>query len=217
MGINATRAFAEARQHLIRKLRAAGIRDAAILSHLNRLPRENFVPEKVRDRAYWDRALLAEGGQTISQPFVVARMTELLEIHPGDRVLEIGTGTGYQTALLVCLGAEVFTVERDPDLSAGAAARLEDLDLAGVTFHVGDGSGGWPAHAPYDGILVTAAVPSVPRPLVEQLGDGGRLVVPVGDRDTQTLERIRRNGSHLATERHFGCRFVPLVGEFGWK
>ena len=180
------------------------------------MPRERFVPESERRFAYSDGPLSIGFGQTISQPYIVALMTELLRPHARMRVLEIGTGSGYQTAVLAeCVG-EVYTVEIVPELSRRAEELLRDLGYTNVRFRVGDGSLGWPEHAPFDRILVTAGAPDLPPPLFEQLAEGGLLVIPIGDRESQVLEVVtKRNGRALA-RRLVDCAFVPLLGKEGW-
>ena len=211
-------AFAAQRARMVEEqLVARGVRDPRVLAAMGEVPREAFVPEHERALAYADRALPLDRGQTVSQPLVVATMTEALAPRPGDRVLEIGTGSGYQTAVLATLVAEVFTVERLAPLQDDARRVLEEMAVDNVAFRAGDGTRGWPEHAPYDAILVTAAAPRVPEPLREQLtSDGGRLVLPVGSRDVQELVRIVRDGTTYRTEYLMGVRFVPLVGEEGW-
>lgn len=200
------------------QLLARGIRDPRVLSAMEAVPREFFVPERDRDLAYHDRALPLSQGQTVSQPYMVAVMTEALRPGPADRVLEIGTGSGYQTAVLASLVGQVYSVERFGELADDARARLERLGVENVHFLVGDGTLGWPEHAPFDAILVTAGAPSVPPALRTQLSvDGGRLVIPVGDHDIQDLVRLERHGTEWRRETLLGCRFVPLVGEGGWE
>jgi protein-L-isoaspartate(D-aspartate) O-methyltransferase len=199
------------------QLRRRGIQDQRVLAALARVPRERFVPAVIRDQACADRALAIGHGQTISQPFMVGVMTEALKVEPGDRVLEIGTGSGYQAAVLATLGAEVYTVERVPELASTARARLDELGFGDVRVRVDDGSLGWPGQAPFERIVVTAAAPSVPAPLLEQLSpEGGRLVVPVGARDLQDLVVVERFGNERVTEKMLECRFVPLLGSEGW-
>ena len=194
-----------------------GIRDPRVLEAMAHIPRHRFVPEAERRHAYEDRALSLELGQTISQPYMVAYMTEALRVRPGDRVLEVGTGSGYQTAVLARLAAEVFTIERIGDLQGAARETLEALGVRNVRYRVGDGTLGWPEHAPYDRILVTAGAPAVPPALHEQLSaDGGVLVIPVGEPDLQELIAITRVGDDVRAEPLLGCRFVPRVGDEGW-
>jgi len=198
------------------QIAARGIRDPRVLEAMRRVPRHLFVPEAYRSEAYGDHPLPIGHGQTISQPFIVAYMTALLELQGDEKVLEIGTGSGYQAAVLAHLAREVHTVERLPQLAAQAQARLEALGLGNVHVHVGDGTLGLPEYAPYDAILVTAAAPEVPAPLLAQLAEGGRLVAPVGDRGYQHLERWTRHRGRLERETLDPVAFVPLVGEHGW-
>jgi protein-L-isoaspartate(D-aspartate) O-methyltransferase len=200
------------------QLRARGIRDDRVLDAMARLPRERFVPEDRRPVAYADEALPIPAGQTISQPWIVARMTELLAPRPGDRVLDIGTGSGYQAAILALLGARVTSIERQPELAATARVRLAELGFGDqVEVRLGDGSRGDPVGAPWDGILVAAAAPAVPVSLRDQLStDGGRLVIPVGHLRRQNLLLVVRRGD-VWEERDDGpVVFVPLVGEEGF-
>lgn len=194
-----------------------GIRSQSTLNALRAVPRERFVPPELAAQAYDDCALPIDCDQTISQPYMVACMTELLELAPCDRVLEIGTGTGYQTAVLAQLTRQVFTIERHEKLLTAARQRLESLGIDFVRYRLGDGSLGWPEFAPFDAILVTAGSPSVPEALREQLAVGGRLVIPVGWRENETLTRIRRTQAGYLTEEVMRCRFVKLVGAEGWK
>ncbi len=206
-----------AREMVDRQLRARGVRDPRLLQAMEHIPRHRFVPESHRRRAYDDCALPTRDGQTISQPYMVAFMTELLDVREGDRILEIGTGSGYQTALLATLGASVVSIECNRHLSESARAMLAELDLLDrVELHVGDGTLGYPDGAPYDGIIVTAAAPKLPPPYREQLADGGRIVIPVGDRHLQKLYRYQRHGDDWQRTGGLGCVFVPLVGQFGW-
>jgi protein-L-isoaspartate(D-aspartate) O-methyltransferase len=201
-----------------RQLRRRGIRDERVLEAMATTPREQFVPGVPTSLAYDDRALPIDAGQTISQPYMVARMTELLRIEPGDRVLEIGTGSGYQAAVLARLGAEVTSIERLADLAETARATLRQLGIDGVDVRLGDGSKGDPEGAPWDGIVVTAAAPAIPHVLREQLADGARLVIPVGPRYQQDLIVVERNGPNDWREWSDGAVvFVPLVGEGGWS
>ncbi len=199
------------------QLERRGIRDPRVLRCMASVPRELFVPGAAAF-AYDDRALPIEAGQTISQPYIVARMTELLALDRGARVLEIGTGSGYQAAILACMGATVVSIERHAELAARARERLGQLGVSGVEVRVGDGSRGDVVGAPWDGIIVTAAAPSLPEALREQLAVGGRLVVPVGPRAQQDLVVVERRGEDEWTERSDGpVVFVPLVGEGGWQ
>jgi protein-L-isoaspartate(D-aspartate) O-methyltransferase len=205
------------RERLVETLREKGIRDLAVLRAVRMVPRHLFVPASVRHRAYDDVALPIGGGQTISQPWVQARYLELLALTGRERALEIGVGSGYQTALLAMLCDAVFGVERIPALAQGARDALERAGVRNVTVLVGDGTLGWRPFAPYDAILVAAASPEIPSPLVEQLAPGGRMVIPLGDRTSQTLTLVRREGDRLLTNTVADVRFVPLLGEFGFR
>lgn len=199
------------------QLRARGIRDAAVLEAMRRVERHRFVPDLPPEQAYGDHALPIDAGQTISQPYVVAHMTEQLRVDPGMRVLEIGTGSGYQCAVLVALGAVVVTVERHAALSEAAKNRLNAIcPDADLTFVVGDGSRGHAEHAPYDRILVTAAAPALPAALDEQLAADGRMVIPLGDRSEQVLAVFERRENDLVRRDDLPCRFVPLIGADAW-
>jgi len=200
-----------------RQLRGRGIVCEATLEVMGRIPRERFLTPEAQPRAYHDQALPFSHGQTVSQPYIVAFMTQALELRSTEKVLEIGTGSGYQTAILSAMADQVFSMERIPELNEIAAGALADVGCENVKLRTGDGSLGWPEEAPFDAILVTAGAPEVPESLQEQLSTkGGRLVVPVGDRYTQDLVRVRRRGDEFATERLLACRFVPLLGEEGW-
>ena len=205
------------RARLVETLQRKGIRDLAVLRAVRLVPRHLFVPESVRHRAYDDAALPIGSSQTISQPWVQARYLELLALSGRERVLEIGTGSGYQTALLAMLCDAVFSVERIAGLAQRARETLAGADIRNVTVLVGDGTLGWRPFAPYDAILVAAASPEIPGPLVEQLAPGGRMVIPLGDRANQTLTLVRREGDQLRTTTVADVRFVPLLGEFGFR
>jgi protein-L-isoaspartate(D-aspartate) O-methyltransferase len=205
------------RAQLVETLQQKGIRDLAVLRAIRMVPRHLFVPESVRHRAYDDAALPIGSSQTISQPWVQARYLELLSLTGRERVLEIGTGSGYQTALLAMLCDGVFSVERIPALARRAREALEASGIRNVTVLVGDGTLGWRPFAPYNAILVAAASPEIPAPLVEQLAPGGRMVIPLGDRANQTLTLVRREGDELRTTTVADVRFVPLLGEFGFR
>jgi protein-L-isoaspartate(D-aspartate) O-methyltransferase len=200
-----------------RQLRRRGIEDERVLEAMARVPRELFLPPDLRDRAYEDEALPIGHGATISQPFMVARMSELLAVPPGARVLDVGTGSGYQAAVLAELGAEVHTIERVPALADQARASLAAAGYDRVRVHVGDGSVGLPEHAPFARIVVAAAAPDLPRALYEQLEPGGRLVVPIGSRGIQELKLVVPTPEGPAVVRSVPCRFVPLVGEEGFS
>jgi protein-L-isoaspartate(D-aspartate) O-methyltransferase len=209
--------FDEQREWMVKnQLEAWGIADPRVLDAMRRVPRELFVPNAERDEAYYDGALPIGEGQTISQPFVVAYMTAMLRLGGQEKALEIGTGSGYQTAVLSLLAAQVYTVERIERLSRHAQDKLARFGAYNVHFLVGDGSLGWPEHGPYDAILVTCAAPAVPQPLVGQLADGGRMIVPVGPRGYQDLVLVRKNGLQLTEDRLSPVAFVPLIGEHGW-
>jgi len=205
------------RTRLVETLRQKGIRDLAVLRAIGTVPRHLFVPQSVRHRAYEDVALPIGGGQTISQPWVQARYLELAALTGRERVLEIGAGSGYQTALLATLADAVFAVERIPGLAQSARAALETAGIRNVTVLVGDGTLGWRPFAPYDAILVAAASPEIPAPLVEQLAPGGRLIIPLGDRSSQVLTLAQRVGDEVRTSTLADVRFVPLLGEFGFS
>ena len=199
-----------------RQLRARGIGDERVLAAMARVPRELFVPPELRARAYEDEALPIGYGQTISQPYMVARICEALSLTGGERVLDVGTGSGYQAAVLAELAAEVDTIERIPELAERARANLEAAGYGRVSVHVGDGSRGLPDQAPFDAIAVAAAAPELPRTLYEQLEPRGRLVVPVGRRGMQRLEVIVSSPEGPAVLRSVPCRFVPLLGAEGF-
>ncbi len=214
------RDFTVLRDIMIREqLAYRGISDPAVLAAMREVPREEFVPVDLRGSAYEDGPLPIGEGQTISQPYMVAYMTEALELSRGDRVLEIGTGSGYAAAVLSRIVAEVHTVERIAWLATAARERLDRLGYPNIRIHVGDGSLGWPEQAPYDAIVVTAGAPDVPQSLMEQLAAGGRLVIPVGHNLTfQTLVRVRRAGKNdYQRESLMAVMFVPLIGAAGWE
>jgi protein-L-isoaspartate(D-aspartate) O-methyltransferase len=199
------------------QLRARGIRDERVLAAMAKVPREAFVDLADQPNAYGDYPLPIGAGQTISQPFIVAAMLEILELQPHDRVLEVGTGTGYEAAVLAELTAEVWTIERHAELAEKARQILQQLGYTTVHVVHGDGSRGLREHAPFNKILVAAAAPEIPAALVEQLVVGGRLIVPVGSRHEQQLQLVRRIGDQINVTQHDLCRFVPLVGEAGWE
>lgn len=199
-----------------KQLRPRGISDPRVLDAMMTIARELFVPSDLRNSAYENRALPVGLGQTISQPFIAAFMTQQLGLTPSSRILEIGTGTGYQTAILAMLSAQVYTVERFSALMEGARKNLEHLNLTNITMSVGDGSVGLPQEAPFDRILVTAAAPSTPLALVDQLVDGGVMVIPVGGSAEQTIVRVTRHATGTTETELLPCRFVKLVGKEGW-
>lgn len=202
---------------LEKQLRRRGITDEKVLAAMDAVPRHKFVGEEFRERAYEDAPLPIGDGQTISQPYIVAAMASALRLKASDRVLEIGTGCGYQAAILSRLGKEVFSIERLPRLAAQASKRLAELGYANVHVHCGDGTLGLPEFAPFDAILVAAAAPAVPKPLLAQLAEGGRMILPVGDEENQVLQLIEKLGNTVLTNTLEGCRFVPLVGYHGWQ
>lgn len=207
------------RRRMIERLRDHyHIANEKVLAVMAALPRHYFVPEAIQSQAYNDNALPISSGQTISQPFIVARMTELLGLTGKEKVLEIGAGSGYQTAILASLARKVFAIERLPQLAAEAKFRLQQLGFRNVTLKTGDGTNGWDAYHPYDAILVAAGGPEVPDPLVHQLSVGGRLVVPVGeDQKHQNLIRVVRTENGWTQENFGPVAFVPLIGQHGWK
>lgn len=211
--------FTAARQGMVEsQISRRGVADPRVLRAMRTVPRHRFVPRHLWDQAYNDYPLPIGENQTISQPYIVALMTEALELVGTEKVLEIGAGSGYQAAILGELAKEVYTIERLPSLARGAGLTLSSLGYQHVHVIEADGTLGWPPQAPYDAILVTAGAPQVPQPLIEQLALGGRLVIPVGDRYSQNLTRIRRTQEgDLKTEYLGGCRFVKLIGEHGWK
>lgn len=208
--------FRAARERLIETIRGHGIDDLAVLEAFARVPRELFLPETVRHRAYEDAPIPIGYGQTASQPSLQALYMQTLEVGPDDRVLEVGTGSGYQTAVLALLAHQVFSVERVAELSQRARRALDEMRLSNVALMVGDGTVGWSRYAPYDKILVAAGSPDVPRALVEQLADDGRMLIPVGDRQEQQLVLVRHEGEQVHTETVTQCSFVPLIGRFAW-
>ena len=193
------------------------IADERVLDAMNRVPRHAFVPHALQAQAYKDNALPIAGGQTISQPFIVARMTELLELKGRERVLEIGSGSGYQTAVLATVARKVFAVERLASLHAEAKQKLLLLGYRNISYRCDDGTNGWEVYAPFDAILVAAGGPEIPQPLVEQLEIGGRMVIPIGpDQKSQVLIRVKRGDKGYTTENFGPCAFVPLIGTHGW-
>jgi protein-L-isoaspartate(D-aspartate) O-methyltransferase len=210
--------FEEQRNRMVNEqLLGRDIRDARVLEALRSVPRHLFISPEYAVHAYADSPLPIGNEQTISQPYIVALMTQLLNLQGGEKVLEIGTGSGYQAAILGFLAGEVHSVERIPPLARRAEATLRQIGIRNVAVHVGDGTRGWAECAPYDCIVVTAAAPRVPVALLEQLVDGGLLVIPVGGRGNQTLQRLQRKGQDYETEIIVPVAFVPLKGDFGWE
>jgi protein-L-isoaspartate(D-aspartate) O-methyltransferase len=199
------------------QLRARGIRDERVLAAMVRVPRHEFVSEEHRDRVYEDHPIPIGEGQTISQPYIVAIMLEALALNPSDTVLEIGTGSGYQTALLAELVRQVYSVERYASLARAAQATLARLGFNNVEVILGDGSRGLPDRAPFDAIVVSAAAPQIPPPLFEQLREGGRMVIPVGPAHAQELQLVRKHEGQPVVTSMEGCRFVPLIGSEGYR
>ena len=209
--------FRGARRRLVESLQDNGISDLAVLRAFELTPRHLFVPSGVRHRAYEDSALPIGSGQTISQPSVHARYLQLLGLTGHETVLEIGTGSGYQTVLLSHLAARVFSIERVPELLERARDVISEAGVRNVSLMLGDGTLGWRQHAPYDAILVSAAAPDIPRPLLEQLADGGRMIVPLGDMEEQMLAMVTRRGEQFERRDIAPVRFVPLLGTHGWQ
>ncbi len=211
-------AMAAARETMVRtQLVPRGIRDPKVLAAMRKVPRHLFVEEALRSQAYGDFPLPIGEQQTISQPYIVAFMTEALELSGTEKVLEIGTGCGYQAAVLAEIVPQVYSIERLPGLAAKARRTLESLRYFNVRIKVGDGTLGWPEEAPFDAIMVTAAAPGIPRPLLDQLAMDGRLVIPVGDRYSQTLDVVRKTKEGIKHDYRGGCRFVKLIGSYGWE
>ncbi len=209
--------FRGARRHLVELLQEQGIRDLSVLHAIDDTPRHRFVPTGVRHRAYEDSALPIGSGQTISQPMIHARYLELLHLTGQEKVLEIGTGSGYQTALLSKLAGQVFSVERVAPLLDRAREVLAEVGVRNVSFLLGDGTLGWRQYCPYDAILVSAAAPTVPATYIEQLAEGGKLLIPLGDRDEQVLNVITRRGDAIESKAMGPVRFVPLLGKDSWE
>jgi protein-L-isoaspartate(D-aspartate) O-methyltransferase len=206
----------ERRQMVESQLRYRGIRDERVLEAMLRVPRHEFVPLKYLDIAYRDRPVPLGAAETISQPYMVAAMTQACRVEAGDKALEIGTGSGYQAAVLAYLGARVYSLEKNPVLAESARARLARLGYGGVEVICQDGSEGYPAAAPYDVILVTAGSPRIPSALTDQLAEGGRLLIPVGNLEVQRLEFVEKTSSGIVTHWLDACQFVPLIGKSGW-
>ncbi len=215
---NGSDGFEIPRARMVEHLRSHyKIADEHVLEAMNRVPRHAFVPDALKAQAYKDNALPISGGQTISQPFIVARMTELLELKGRERILEIGSGSGYQTAVLATVARKVFAVERLPGLHAEAKQKLMSLGFRNISYRCDDGTNGWEVYAPFDAMLVAAGGPTIPEPLVKQLEIGGRMVIPIGaDQKTQMLVRVTRTEKGFDTENFGPCAFVPLIGNHGW-
>ena len=210
--------YEKEREQMVKsQLACRGIRDKRVLDAMRQVPRHLFIPEDMRQLAYCDGPLPIGHGQTISQPYIVALMTELLELTGQEKVLEIGTGSCYQAAILSRLVPQVYSIERHAALARQAEKILAQLGYDNVMVIVSDGTLGWPEHSPYEAIIITAAAPDVPQPLIDQLADGGRLVAPVGTRWSQSLVKVKRQGGSLMTEQLTPVAFVPLVGEHGWR
>lgn len=210
--------FTREREEMVEfQVRARGIRDERVLAAMRKVPRHLFVPKGFERAAYEDRPLPIGEGQTISQPYIVAVMTEQLELQPQDRVLEVGTGSGYQAALLAELAGSVISIERLASLADRARENLARAGVTGVQVVVGDGTEGYPPEAPYDAIIVTAASPGIPQPLIDQLAEGGRLIAPVGPRECQDLIKLVKREGRVESIPLGGVCFVPLIGQFGWR
>jgi protein-L-isoaspartate(D-aspartate) O-methyltransferase len=207
---------AQRREMVALQIRDRGVRSERVLAAMSSVPRHEFVPANQTAAAYSDQALPIGDGQTISQPYVVAAMTQALSLTGSEHVLEIGGGSGYQAAVLALLAREVVAIEFVPQLAEAARERLAHLGYANVRVEQGDGSLGWPAGAPYDAILVAAGAPAIPAPLVAQLAEGGRLIIPVGSAEEQNLLSVVKRGDQIYSETLFACRFVPLRGHHGW-
>jgi protein-L-isoaspartate(D-aspartate) O-methyltransferase len=207
----------ERRAMIENQLRRRGIRDPRVLDAMFQVPRHEFVAPGLVSRAYEDRPLPIGESETISQPYIVAAMTEAVRVQPGDKALEVGAGSGYQAAILAHLGATVYALDRNPDLAEAARRRLARLDYAGIEVLCGDGTEGYAAAAPYQVIMVSAASPpKIPQPLLDQLASGGRLVIPVGEREHQELHLVFKHGDEFATRMLDPCQFIPLIGKYGW-
>ena len=210
--------FASKRERMIQyDLKGRGISDARIIDTMNCVHREDFVPQHLHSQAYYDGPLPIGNGQTISQPYIVALMTKELRVNPACEVLEIGTGSGYQTAILAKICKRVYTIERFAELSASAQSVLSRLGITNIEFYVGDGSSGWPQEKQFDRIIITAAVPEMPKPIIEQLKEGGIAVAPVGGAGVQDLVVFYKKKNTLSRTAVCGVRFVKLVGEYGFK
>lgn len=210
--------WAQARERMVvEQLQRRGIHDRRVLQAMGRIPRDRFVAPQYAERAYEDNPLPIGAQQTISQPYMVALMSEIAELDENAKVLEIGTGSGYQSAILALLARRVCTVERLPELHGRAIATLAEMGITNCSFRLGDGAEGWPEEAPFEVIIVTAAMSAIARPLLSQLSPDGCLIAPVGEEELQTLVRVERDGDHWREEYFGECRFVPLVGKYGFE
>jgi protein-L-isoaspartate(D-aspartate) O-methyltransferase len=210
--------FKEIREFMLKtQLISRGIKDEIVLNAMKKVPRHLFVDDSMQNKAYEDTALPIGEGQTISQPYMVAVMTELLELKGNEKVLEIGTGSGYQTAILAELAKEVYTVERVAVLAKRSEERLHSLGYNNIHIKVGDGTIGWAEESPFNRILITAGCPKIPNSLIEQIAEGGIIIAPVGDRFSQQLLKVRKSKDKLLEQYHTPCVFVPLIGAYGWK
>ena len=211
-------AYAGQRRKMVEKqILGRGIKDLSVMEVLSRVPRHLFVNSSLQHRAYGDCPLPIGENQTISQPYIVALMTQVLDLKGGERVLEIGTGSGYQTAILAELASHVFTIERVKPLVKKTKELLEGLKYKNIVFKTFDGTYGWRDQSPFDAILISAATPSIPKSLIEQLADKGRLVAPVGERESQDLIVLNKNGNKVMERKIGSCKFVPLIGKFAWS
>jgi len=211
-----TRAY-EREEMVLRQIQARGVKNTRVLEAMRVIPRHLFIQQAYAKEAYNDYPLPINGGQTISQPYIVGLMTELLNPGPGDKILEIGTGSGYQAAILAACGAKVITIERIEFIAKQAEENLKKAGVSDITIILGDGTAGYPKEAPYNGIIITAGTPQIPAPLISELAPGGRLVAPVGEETIQELIRLTRNNNKIITEKFGAVRFVPLIGEYGWE
>jgi len=212
----ATRYGRDAERMIREQLIPRGIQDSRVLEAMQKVPRDRFVPGRLKAEAYADHPLPVGYDQTISQPYIVALMTEALELTGEESTLELGTGSGYQAAILAELSGTVYTIDRLKPLVDQAKQTLDELGYKNIVYKVGDGTKGWAGHAPYDAIMVTAGAPDLPQPLIDQLAQGGRLIIPVGNRFSQELIKVMRDGDRLRKRSFGGCRFVALMGEYGW-
>ena len=213
---NEIKDYADHRQKMVENLLEKGVKDFRVLDAMNRVPRHLFVAEVFRHKAYGNHPLPIGGNQTISQPYIVGLMTSLLNIETNDRVFEIGTGSGYQTAVLAELAQSVFTVERIKKIAKGAREKLEAMNYHNVIYKIFDGTYGWADQAPFDAIIVTAGAQKIPTTLISQLKTGGRIVIPIGDKSVQQLVLATKTGEKLKNRPISSCKFVPLIGKFGW-